>query len=290
MKRFYKVTGTILGFSFVIGIIFVIVGALMGASTVIAFSKEHGINFIDDNSKWNHKDMDMEQFNTVYIEVKHASVDVKTSDDGKYGIECSLLGDEQVIEFVNEGGNLIIKDMSSSNGFISFNLFNFGVENKITVYVPKDVYLDNLTIKGDAVDANIGQIKGAEELKISIDAGDIDVNNVSFGNVDITIDAGDVDMKNVNITKSLKTFMDAGDLDVIGKIEGDINVEIDAGDVDIETGIKSKYFNYKVSMSIGEIDVFGHEKSGFEGEITGNHDGIYSMNIKVDMGDVTVTE
>ena len=290
MKKFYKVTGTALGFCFVVGIIFVIVGALMGANTVVAFSKDHCISFIDDNLRWNHKDMDTEQFSNIHIEVKAAKVDVKPSTNGRYGIECSLLGDEDSIEFINEGGNLIIRDMSSSSVFISFSFFSFTEDNKITIYVPEDVYLEKITINGDAVDTNIGQIKGAEELNVNIDAGDIDMENMSIGSADINIDAGDVDMQDIDISKLLKVYMDAGDLDVKGKIEADIDVEIDAGDVDIETGVNASYFNYKISMNVGEIDAFGHEKGGFEGEISGNHDGKYLMDIKVDIGDVTVTE
>ena len=289
MKKFYKVAGISLGICFAIGLVFAVIGAAMGAKGVIALTKEHGIQIIDDVETWNYKDMDMTAFDSICIDSKTADVNIVTSKDGKYGVDISLMGDESTIEFVNENGTLTIKDTGSNLGFtISMIPWNTSSDNVITVYVPETADFKNISVTCAAGDIDVNSIYQANTLSIVADAGDVDVNNGTFENINIDVNAGDVTLDDVSVTASVKADMDVGDFDLNGRIEGDISVEVNVGDIDIVTGIAGSNFKYDASMNLGDIEIFGKEVEGFEGELTGNANGQYTMHLKTNVGDITV--
>lgn len=289
MKKFYKITGIAIGICFAIGLTLAIIGGAMGATGVIALTKEHGFQILDNMDRYNHKDMSMDAFNSICIDTKTADVNVVASKDGKYGVDISLIGDESTVQLVNEGGVLTIKDTASELGFmINLSPWTTSFDNTITIYVPTDVYLDRIEITCNAGDIDIQKIKGAKQLSIVGDLGDIDVNKGTFETVNIEVNAGDVTMDNIEISSSLEADMDMGDFEIIGHITGDVYVETNMGDIDMKIGESLSDYRYDISMNVGDIEAFGQEREGFDGNISGNPDGQYYMNLKTNMGDITV--
>ncbi len=290
MSKFYKITGVLLGFCLTIGIILVTVGTVMGASGTVIISKEDGIKIVDETYRWNYKDMNVEAFEDIHINVNSANVNIVPSTDDNYGIEFSMLGDESVIDFVNEDGTLVIMD-KTVEGYISFNLdiFNWKPENNITLYVPAYVSIEDIAITGDVCDLKIKGLKSVKNIEVGIDVGDVDINQTNCENVNIFTDVGDADIDNVNISNRLNVTMDVGDLDFEGKVEGDIDIEVNVGDVDVVLDGKESDYKYDLSVDVGGIDAFGHKDSFLEGSVRGNKEGRYSMHIVVDVGDLNVS-
>lgn len=291
MKKFYKYAGIVAGLSFAIGILFIIIGGIMRAKGIIALSKENGIEIIKDIDVWQHKDMDMEAFESLYIDTKNADVDIMRSKDGKYGVDISLMGDDSSIELENKDGVLTLKDKSSQVGFIiNLDIFSWGLanDNKVIIYVPEGAQFRNVELKCDAGDIDVDGVENAEVLNITAAAGDVDVNGGAYKNIKLNVNVGDVTLENVKVSSALNVGMDVGDLDVIGDLEANIDITLNVGDINIETGVEASNYKYDIKASVGEIDVFGHEEEGLDGEMSGNPNGKYTMNIHNDLGSVTV--
>ena len=291
MKKFYKYAGIVAGLSFAIGILFIIIGGIMGAKGIIALSKENGIEIIKDIDVWQHKDMDMEAFESLYIDTKNADVDIMRSKDGKYGVDISLMGDDSSIELENKDGVLTLKDKSSQVGFIiNLDIFSWGLanDNKVIIYVPEGAQFRNVELKCDEGDIDVDGVENAEVLNITAAAGDVDVNGGAYQNIKLNVNVGDVTLENVKVSSALNVGMDVGDLDVIGDLEANIDITLNVGDINIETGVEASNYKYDIKASVGEIDVFGHKEEGLDGEMSGNHNGKYTMNIHNDLGSVTV--
>lgn len=290
MSKFYKITGVILGICLALGIMFVTVGTAMGASGTVIISKEDGIKIVDESYRWNYKDMNVEPFKNINIHVNCADVNIVPSTGDNYGIEFSMLGDESAIDFINKDGTLVIMD-KSEEGYISFNLdfFNLEPENNITLYVPVDVYIEDITITGDVGDLKIEGLKSVKNIEIGIDVGDVDIKQINCENMNIITDVGDADIDNVNISNRLNVTMDVGDFDFEGKVDGDIDIEVNVGDVDVVMDGKESDYKYDLSVDVGGIDAFGYKNGSLEGNLSGNREGRYSMHIVVDVGDLKVS-
>ena len=168
--------------------------------------------------KWNYKNADIEEFDTIYIETKTADVNIVAGKDGKFGVDISMLGDESTVEFVNENGTLSLKDTGSDLGFvISMFSWDSSFDNTITIYYPEDVLLDSINVTCNAGDIDVSNINGAEALNIVADAGYIN------GNVYVDANVGDID---IDTSISVEDFkydisMDLGDIEAFGKdVEG----------------------------------------------------------------------
>lgn len=289
MKKFYKITGIALGICFAVGLVLAVMGAAMGAKGVIALTKEHGIQILDNMDSWSYKDMDVDAFESISIDTRTADVNIVASKDGKYGVDVNLIGNESTIKVVNENGVLSIKDTGSDLGFIiSLSPWGTSYDNVITIYVPEEVVLKDIELVCNAGDIDIDGISGAEKLAVTADAGDIDVSGGKFGTISVTVSAGDVTMEDISVSQSLNADMAVGDLDVSGNIAADVYVKSNVGDIDITTKVSSSEYKYDITVNVGDIEVFGHEIEGFDGELTGNPDGKYTMHLESDMGDITV--
>ncbi len=293
MKKFYKRTGIAVGICFFMGLVCAVVGAIMGAKGLLAFTSDFEFKIIDDMDKVSHKNRDIEPFEKIIVEVDNANINIISTTDGKYGVEYNLIDDGSNVKFLNEGGELVIKNHSSSNNFF-LGFFTFGKSlldyNEVTIYVPEFVTLSSVNIECDAGSIHVEDIKGVENLKIEADASDVDVKKGVYGTIDISVNAGDVSIENVDVNTLMRSYMNVGDLDIAGRIDGDIYIEVDMGDIDIETGYELSQYEYDISSSLGSMDVYGIDEDGINGELKGNKDGKYSMHINVDVGDISVNQ
>ena len=211
-----------------------------------------------------------EDFQNISIKSDTDDVEFRLSDDGKCKVVCLEKEKEQHTVAVN-GGTLVIEknDTRDWNDFIS--LFSFE-STSITVYLPQSEY-DSLFIDEDTGDITIpeefvfGSIdigvdtgdvdcraSASELLRIKSDTGDIHLEGLSAGELDLTVSTGHIDARSVvcdgnigitvstgktNLTDvSCKSFSSTGDTgDIIMKktiAEGMISIERSTGDVSFD--------------------------------------------------------
>lgn len=287
MKKFYKITGILMGIVAVVGLILCIVGVALGAKGAITFSLDNGFRIVDKTDIWKYEDMDMEAFSSINIDSNVADIKIVKSTDN-YGVSCRLNGQEEDFNVEVKDGTLYISD-KSEDMTVTFNIFNFNIGDSdvITVYVPDDVVLENIKIDGNVGDIDIGGIQGAKELHITNDTGDVDIVGGTFETLDINTDVGDITAERVTVTKEMSVMSDVGDIELDGEFRCDGNIQSRVGDVDLNTSVSKEEYNYNLSASIGDIDVFGKEYDG-SGAVENSTSAKYKLTITTDVGDIDV--
>ena len=137
-------------------------------------------------------------------------------------------------------------------------------------------------------DVDIKDIQQIDTLVIKADVGDVEIRDGIYKSLKIDAAVGDVTMEDIEVNELLTVRTDVGDLDIAGRLKCNVDVSTNVGDIDIEHGISNKDYNYKITANAGDIDAFGEDVEGLNGELKGNAGAQYTMNISTDLGSVDV--
>ena len=287
MKRFYKIMGNWAGIFAGLGLILCIVGAVTGARGIIIFTKDKGFEIINNEEQYKYENMDLALFSNIKIDTHIATVRIKNSTDGKYGVKCNSWNKENpiLVDVIDE--TLSIKDNESNIKFSIDILSIFGKshKNEIIVYVPSDKMLDTVIINSKVGDVRFDEIFGANNVDVTADVGEIRIESGTYGRVELSANVGDIRANDTCVTDNLVVTSDVGDVKLSGKFESDINITSNVGDVILHTSISESEYNYKISSDVGDIEWFGAESHG---TIKGNTSGKYNIYIKTNIGDIEV--
>lgn len=147
-----------------------------------------------------------------------------------------------IIEEVN--GNLEIRDKEWGNSSITMGYYK--EEYVIRIEAPRSV---SLKINGDDDDYEISNIMG--NIKMTVDDGDINLENCLGKSLEFDSDDGDIIIKGAN--GRLYVNMDDGNLSVYnGNLTG-IDIRADDSDIDIATTISDEG-NYRFRIEDSSLD------------------------------------
>lgn len=120
---------------------------------------------------------------------------------------------------------------------------------KVEIAIPTGTKLETLNVSVDAGDIDIDDIDG-EDFVVSVDAGDIDVKDVEFDSTDISADAGSIKVKDSKLG-GLNVSADLGSIDLkdIEFTKG--NLEACCGDIQLE----GKFDKVKAVCDLGDIQI-----------------------------------
>ncbi len=212
---------------------------------------------------------------SIGIICKTRNVHIIPSDVEKIEIK-SVENEESWFKVSLEGGTLKLqeelkKSLINISDFFSFDYS--GSENTdraVYIYVPKDTKLESLL-----ADCSFGAIKisglSADEITVTSENGDIDINRVEAKSADIETSFGDIEIEQLSVAGRLNvtskngridiTRSTSADADVIssfGNISlkelstGELKIEGDNGDIDVESVTCS---NMTASSSFGKIEI-----------------------------------
>lgn len=288
MKNFYKVAGIIAGIAFGIGLVCLMIGIACGTFGTIILG-EDGFRVKDDTKRWQYANVEETPFMDVDIQTRLAKIHIIESDTEEYKVSLDLTGSESDYIFTNENGVLTIKDKAPKNQF-SINIFQ-GVKTTtdvIYISIPKDIQLNNVTVKSDVGDIEMNISAGAKMVTIAADVGEIHIEKGEYEKLELSADVGDIELKNVNVTSKIKADANVGEINISGALACDMDVNADVGSVSIETDYSKDMYRYQVSADMGEIEVFGKKYSGAENEVDGNDEGEYLMIVEASVGSVEI--
>jgi len=209
-----------------------------------------GFNSMSDDSN--------KKTTTVNVDEPFDSLDIKMSigdifiKEGDKAIVEITFADTDLYPDVEVKNGVLSIDQSGKSGTFNFVSCNSGsYSGKITVTLPKDMFINRLDIKQNM--------------------GDIEFVDIDMDNSAIDSDLGDVKAENVTV----KGFMDAdlslGDFKMTNCTIEKIDVEDDLGDIRIEGALKEA----KLQCDLGDVKV---ENS--------NSDAESKMDLETDLGDV----
>lgn len=290
MSRFYKVAGIIAGIAFGIGLLFLMIGVAFGAHSTIVLTKK-GFFVRDTTQKWQYTNMEMESFKNIDIDIELAEVHVIESETEHFGISFDLTGSEDDYTFSTENGTVTLESEVSTKQF-AINLFGMTQTSTDVVYIsiPKGVSLDDISIESKVGDIEINIPGGAKSVNVTADVGAIHITGGEYERLNLSANVGDIDVDNVEVTKNIKAVADVGGVSISGKLQCDMNVHADVGSVNIKTHCAKEMYRYKVEADLGEVVIFGQDKSGIDNAVVGSPEGAkYLIEVEALVGSVKIT-
>lgn len=232
----------------VIGLIMCLVGGIMLAYGFANNGAEHlrNTNF-DTNKLYKSKTFDYDsEIKNIDIDVELYQVIIQKSFDNKTHV--SVKSDNlKHLGISTENQNLKIaqtrKYGKRKRPNINLNILNefIGEHNDPEIII-------SLT---DAVYDNV---------RVNVDIGTLEVNNLSAKNLQVTTDIGDVELSGVSILSgSIKS--DTGSIDIEKSTLSEFSLDVDTGSVNIED---STLKNFLIRNDIGSVDISDSTYDGGE--------------------------
>lgn len=236
---------------------------------------------------------------TVSVSVISENFEIVRSD--RFGYTIS--GDEQdTFDCQLDHDRLIIKQRPIRSR-VAFS-WDWGWRlSKITIYIPSDMSIDNLTldiasgdIRIDSIDAGSVSINGtsgnltatqltiARDLDMRLASGDVRIDSVTAHSAFLTATSGNFTATNLQIADGLKTDMASGDVKIAGVLQGNLVFNTMSGNLRIEIDGKASDYRRTIEGLSGSIRV-----NDDSGSLANNYpDGSNSININALSGDISI--
>lgn len=126
-----------------------------------------------------------------------------------------------------------------------------------------------------------------EEVSISIGAGELNIENIRAGSLDVEAGVGEIDIQNFT-TEELDAECGAGSIYLQGEAKQEIDINCNVGNVDYTAAGSFNDYNYDLKCSVGEIELDGVTYTGLGREKKIEQGQAREMNIECSVGSVTV--
>ena len=257
----------------------VLIALLCGAVLMIAgFAAGGRTNVYFDNRKLQIDDgvgdkvsqLNIDAIREIQIDVSAARIEIVQGDSYGYETESYRQASRIVSSF--ENGRLVVEQKST--GFWGQIGWNFNLHfDRVTVYLPADANLDNVSIRTSAGDVRIGSLS-AQNADLHATAGAIHIEHITAPNLSLTATTGSIRVDDLVVTESLKAKVTAGELRLSGTASGDIDVSNVTGEVRLDGDFSGRI---NVSNTTGEIRI--NDRKGKEA---------FTMSISCTVGDLRV--
>ena len=166
-----------------------------------------------------------EKFSNISVETDTAEVIFAVSNDGKCKVEC--YEEERSKHRVTVAGDTLVIGLIDERSWYNYIGINFG-SPKITVYLPEGEYA-TLSIREDTGDVEIPKDFAFKDVDISLRTGDVDLCASASGPIKIKGSTGDICVENIS-AGSLELSVSTGKVIASGvKCEGDVTVGVSTG-------------------------------------------------------------
>lgn len=200
----------------------------------------------------------VDNFASIDIDISYADLDVVVGDDYGYSYD----GDSSLKpEVTVEDGVLRLRDNSEKH---RFRLGSFRSRRAdIVITVPSDAVLDEIKIDMNAGDVDIDTIR-SRQATININAGDFDADDCNLENISVDTDMGDVDFNNCSFKN--------------------MNASLDMGDFSVSPSHSVSDYDIDLSCSLGKVSFYGKG----HGTQYSQHGSAGSIKIDCSMGEIKI--
>lgn len=212
-------------------------------------------------SDWERSSVELDEldaFDTIDIDVDLGDITIQAGD--RYGLELDWWGSGYELAYANEAGKLEI--WSREVGFGGLSADGWGGE--ITVTVPYDQLLKELTVDSDL--------------------GDITITQVDVETADMTLDLGSLSGDELSVSRSLTVDADLGEVALSGNLTGETVITADLGSVLLMLDAPKDRYSYDLQVDLGDISVDGTK---FQETVTGGNGENY-IEVEASLGDITI--
>lgn len=167
-----------------------------------------------------------------------------------------------------------------------YRLPHDGMKSQVILYVPEDLYLQEVQIEIGAGMFS-ADVLAADRILLSVGGGSMNLEDVDASEISIAMGAGDVVIGEMEI-QSLHADVGLGHLTATGDIRSQADIECAMGDVVLYLDGSKKDFNYRLECSVGNIMLDGSEYSGLARERFINNQADKNIGIRCSVGNVEV--
>lgn len=217
----------------------------------------------------------LEAFSGINIDVDVADIKIVEGEDYSISYEGSE-SLEPVADVTN--GTLAVKQKSVRM------ISDTNLKCKITVTVPAGTKLDDVGVSVDAGKINVQDLTICD-LVMETDAGNLKLTNCIIERANIDVDAGDIDMNDAIIDKS-EISADAGNIEM-DNIEFDsIDVNADLGNITMDLPLAYEEYSYDLKVDLGNATVGGEKFKGFVSKEENN--GSHKIKATCNLGNIDI--
>lgn len=274
MKKFTKTCLILAAVFMALGIIGCVTGAVMGAGyyNVSEIIKDHvGENDIVINGWKNSGDkklknaspsensFDASSIQNLSIDLQYGHLTFKPTDGSDIVVKVRKNDGHFVSK--TEGDTLMLTDeRTTKNGHAGY---------EVTVLIPQGKTFADVDIETNAGTFDANQILlVANELSITVDAGQAILGTVTAQDADFETGAGDIQISCIDAT--------------------DISVDCGVGNVDIGLAKTAAEYDFSLDCSVGNIDIDSLGISGFQSQKEIDNNAGRSVYLTCGVGNITV--
>lgn len=198
-------------------------------------------------------------FSSIYLDVDLGDVTIVAGDD--FGVEIECWGKGYRVDHWYSGDALYIEN--SGNGT---HLTNCG--SNITVYVPSDVWL--------------------EDLYVDLDLGSLTLAGLNMEYADIDLDLGSLTGEALTVTTTLEVEANLGEVALYGDLGENVDISADLGSVQLGLARPASEYSWQLEADLGSVTVDGKsQRLNDDHEATGGH-GSRMIEVDADLGSITL--
>lgn len=191
----------------------------------------------------------------VKVEIDGGALEVNESADDQIRLDCDVKGK---ISCYIENDTLILKGEKYSDNH----------NDKISLYLPKDIYPDDIEIK--------------------LGAGKITMNTIRTGKLSADIGAGSLAIQNADI-EHVDLNAGVGKIDFMGTIRGDIDAKCGVGNIDMQINGDKGNWNYDVECAAGKVSIGEDEYENLVRNVEINYEADNDCDIACAIGKVELS-
>lgn len=219
----------------------------------------------------------LDGFLSIDIHIPAGNLTVIPSDG--YYLEYYLPSVSEDVAYSVKDGTFTLNTVDGGTTFFGFN-WNFLAGSRtldgdyVNLYVPQDVYFENITISNDLGNVALSDIH-ADYADITLDLGALDIGNFEGNECHMTMCGGDLTAGQLICdTLSIESDMGGVSIEQLECSEG--SVTMDMGDFSADEASLSVF---DVTSSMGSVT------AGIQGS-----SGDYNLDLSTDMGSVHIRE
>ncbi|MBD7911711.1 DUF4097 family beta strand repeat-containing protein [Clostridium cibarium] len=232
-------------------------------------------SFNSETTIQKEESIDLTNLNKVNINFSSSDVVLKTTDEPKMKVvqrAKSKLDDNEKFIVDKTGDEVIIRKKSLN----ASSIFHFGIySEEIEIYIPKS-YNKDLNVESSSGDVKSSLETSLNKVSFSAHSGDIGMETgINANDVKIKVSSGNVDVESIT-SKTYDISSSSGDIN-INSVSGSGEIESRSGDIKIQYKDISEYSN--VSAHSGDINIFIPSELSFKfsgkcisGDITSDFD------------------
>lgn len=215
-------------------------------------------------------DKDISKYHGV-SEIFQAKSDIRKLElDLSIGNVTIMSGDQFSIRTLNVPSNRI--QFKESNGTYFFSIDNsklsipFTNDYEIMVTIPESVKVVQTRL-------NLGSFEAShltlDQLKLDVDAGDIDIENTIANDINLSLNLGDLNFE--------------------GDVNKRLSVENNAGDVELQLRHFENNYNFDLAVDAGDLEVNNQEYGNLNATYKRNNNNNIYVDANVNLGNLSIS-